>query len=258
MKNDSLTEQITPELLKRIKDDPFQIKSMNQTKELCLEAVKTQPFSIFHVNKDLLSFDLLLEAIQNDSKVFNIAKNRFSLGQPEYDQLVEINPQVLRYINEDFIHYKMCIKALKKDPTVYWYIPKTLKLNKKISYVAVKGDIKNLKGDFPLTEFKKYLSDDVLVWLLNNSATGFYGVMYLPDYFISKKIADFVIDKNEHILQFIPKESQTPYNCLKALEQNEKNKVYIKIIENVQNLSTEELKQKLKDLSKTNFLVENL
>lgn len=244
-------------LIELVKNEPFYIRDAKQTPELCLMAVKAHPYAVIYVEKELLTLEMIIEAIKIEPKTFKFVEQRYNFTQTEYDQLVDISPQVLRYIDEQFMNYKMCMKALKKDNGCYWFLPDRLKLRKNISYYAIKSSFKNI-AVFPMAQFSKYLNEEVCLWLLKNSTNGYKGLSFFPSSLMTRKIAEFTVINDSHNLKYVPKEMQTASMCLKALQSSVLNQRFIKIVPNASDVHHKELEKKLVEMSKQEIILETL
>lgn len=244
---------IDPLLLTQIKEDPFAIRNMKQSPELCLEAVKFQPYALAHIQAECQTLEVICEALKIEPKVFNFVKNKISLTLTEYFKMVEANPLVLRHIPKDYQTYKMCKLALSINPNSYVHFDEKFKNSKVLSYIALTESSTNV--NFLPFKLRKYLSEDVCLFLVKSDSSI---IRFIPKDKITTKIIDYVVMNNSLNLKYIPLELQTPVLCLRLYKINKHVARHILIIKDADVKDNDQVVKELTELAKLKNVMELL
>jgi hypothetical protein len=171
----------------------------NKTYEMCLESVKYNGINLEHVDKDLQTEELCIEAIKTDDRAFHYSVYKTPKIYAEY---FKTNPNEILSINDDDITIEMFISAMNA-----------------INNLKYSHNYHILSTEKCLYLIRKY---NLLHYLCENR---YFGLKYLNDDEKTDELCIMCVKQDGHQLEYI--KNKTPIICEEAIKENPYSIKYI-------------------------------
>lgn len=112
------------DMIKKLKKDGLllrEIPKKQQTKEICLLAIKQNPLALQFASKKCLNSEICLEAVKIDGRAFRYIPLQL-ITKEMCELAVEADPELLNNIPDDFVTPEICMIAIKKNVNTLSYI----------------------------------------------------------------------------------------------------------------------------------------